>query len=469
LPSHVRILAAFCGNDTFARVADGALSLRERVGVSVTLEPASSVEGLAEAAAGERGEIAATDLPAPPRSRSDAPCRRTAALHLLRSEHPSLPVVVFLGQLESRQIATLRRMSIRGAGALRKEDTPGAAAVALAEQALPRSVARFLRVIPGRLHPKYRLALARGVMRTRATWGEEELSAWAGVGVDRLRADFRRIRIGSPAAWRLWANLYQVAVRMERNGKSWEALVRLLGISDPPAFFQKCHSLVGGDPTTVFSHSGTSEVLQRLRRWCAWGGPRPRGTERTADTGGSPDGDEARAPALPVSIELGEHSARVEELYREFSDDVRQGAKACGASDQDANDIVQDVFRRLLDRGSDLRDQHFSRAYFRRAGSNRAVDRAKHASVRERYLSNPAIHTWTGTRSAGSERERSMREEVLRDAVRRLPEPQRTVIRLCDLEEWKAREVAELLETTEKSVEHRRARGRRRIRSQIES
>lgn len=127
----------------------------------------------------------------------------------------------------------------------------------------------------------------------------------------------------------------------------------------------------------------------------------------------------------------------------------------------------QDVFQSLLEGGSDLREREFSRAYFRRSGYNRALGLLKKVRVRARAVSNPGIHSWSGAGSAEPERARSSWPEGLREVIRRLPEPHRAVVRLCDLETWRVREVAELLGMSEKSVEHRRARARRRIREDL--
>ncbi len=468
LQPRVRILAVFSSHHTFARLADGAVALRDRTGVAVVLQPVSSFQDLAKDATDEGKAIVTTDLPSPSRSRPGALSRRMASLRLLRNEHPDLPVVTFVERWDSGLVPTLRGLPIREVGRPGEEHVGRALPTVLAEEVLPQFAVEFLRAVPDRLQPGHRLALARGVMRPGATWGEEDLARWAGVDVDRLRADFRRAGASSPEEWRLWAHLYQVAERMERDGKALEGVACGLAIPDAAAFLHDCRPLVGGDPTTVLRRGGPSEVLRRLRRWYRRGGPRPGRTDGVVGTGKDPAGEGATAPALPGSSLEEDRAARVEELFREFSDDVRQGAKARGASDEDAYDTVQDVFVNLLERGSDLREREFSRAYFWRSGWNRAAKLSRKATVRTRSLSKSSPHGWSAVGSAEPERHGLGRQDVLRDVIRRLPEPQRTVVRLCDLERWKVREVAELLDTTEKSVEHRRAQARRRIESDLE-
>ena len=117
----------------------------------------------------------------------------------------------------------------------------------------------------------------------------------------------------------------------------------------------------------------------------------------------------------------------------------------------DAEDVVQEVFLKLLTARPVFRDAEHEKAWLIRATLNRAVDLHRSAARRELPLEAAAQAA-----AQGGERE-------LLEAVRALPERYSTVLHLHYYEGYSIKEIAAILGLPAATVGTRLARGRKRL------
>lgn len=116
---------------------------------------------------------------------------------------------------------------------------------------------------------------------------------------------------------------------------------------------------------------------------------------------------------------------------------------------QDAEDVCQDAFITALERLEDCRDPERFRSWFLAIVRNRAHNVRRYEARRRGAPLDPDAPS-SGPGPAG-EAERSRLRQDLTEALGEIPELQRQVVLLHDLEGWSHREVGEELGITEGS------------------
>ena len=128
-----------------------------------------------------------------------------------------------------------------------------------------------------------------------------------------------------------------------------------------------------------------------------------------------------------------------------------------------AEDVTQDVFVRVWQqREAILRSDH-PRAYICRIAHNLAIDRLRHRE-RERSF---AIEEVAITSRNYDDTERSDMVMLTKRFISELPERQRIVIHLRDVEGYEFEEIAQILEVDEASVRVNLSRARKSIKEQL--
>jgi RNA polymerase sigma-70 factor, ECF subfamily len=127
---------------------------------------------------------------------------------------------------------------------------------------------------------------------------------------------------------------------------------------------------------------------------------------------------------------------------------------------QEAEDVVQDAFLRLLDAAGRYQPTCSFRTYFYRVISRLCLDRAK--KRQPRYLDVIPDMTDSGP-DPSAEVEKAQEAETVRAALAALPPQQRMAVVLRYYEDLSYEEIASALETTPKAVERLLARGRDRL------
>ena len=126
-----------------------------------------------------------------------------------------------------------------------------------------------------------------------------------------------------------------------------------------------------------------------------------------------------------------------------------------------ARDLVQDTMVRAIERGEQFRGEGSLLAWLRQMLHNLAVDRVRR-SQREVVVEEVEAH-WRSddyTVDPAVVAELSADRAELEDALVRLPFGYRTVVVLHDVEQWRVREIAELLDISLPAAKQRLRRGR---------
>ena len=134
----------------------------------------------------------------------------------------------------------------------------------------------------------------------------------------------------------------------------------------------------------------------------------------------------------------------------------RLACSILGHSDE-AEDMMQDIAERILRRQT--RDIGNIDAFITRSVRNACIDR-----IRRRRDTTPNIPDVPDEKNPDRWNER----QLIHKAMARLPEKQRTVLHLKDIEGYSTKEVAEILETDEANVRTILSRSRKALREIIE-
>lgn len=155
-----------------------------------------------------------------------------------------------------------------------------------------------------------------------------------------------------------------------------------------------------------------------------------------------------------------------EELVRRHLRSAHAVALGVLANPADAEDVCQEAFLTALERLEECRDPKRFAAWLMRIVRNRALNFRQSRSLREGVPLEETAER-AGGDDPGREAERSELRERLLAALAGLPESQREVVLLHDLEGWRHREIAELLGTSEGAVRVRLHEARRRLRTEL--
>jgi RNA polymerase sigma factor (sigma-70 family) len=168
-----------------------------------------------------------------------------------------------------------------------------------------------------------------------------------------------------------------------------------------------------------------------------------------------------------------------EELFGTFKDRVFNTALGYMQNREDAEEITQDVFVEVYRSIERFKGKSSIGTWIYRITVNKSLDRIKHRKRKKRFAfltslfdseSGELIHQPVEFNHPGIEAESKERAKYLFDAVNRLPENQRTVFILTELEGLSHAEAGEVINKTAKAIESllRRAKeGLRAILSDI--
>ena len=133
----------------------------------------------------------------------------------------------------------------------------------------------------------------------------------------------------------------------------------------------------------------------------------------------------------------------------------------------DADDVCQDAFIAALQQLDSLTEPHRFGAWLIRIVRNRALSALRKQRVRTAEPLEWAVGVHSDSDPA-RDAERATLRDRLDDALATLPEHQRQIVLLHDLEEWKHREIGELLGMPEGTVRHHLFLARRALRVRLE-
>ena len=149
---------------------------------------------------------------------------------------------------------------------------------------------------------------------------------------------------------------------------------------------------------------------------------------------------------------------KFEALYTQYADDVLRVSYFYLGDRQQAEDVTQDVFVRLLTHAPDL-EPGKEKAWLLKVALNRCRDLWRAAWVKRVVLGSPALEL---TPAPDQIDERLEREELL-SAIRKLPGDFRDVILLHYYQGYGIAEMSEMLHVPEGTISSRLSRGRKKL------
>lgn len=150
--------------------------------------------------------------------------------------------------------------------------------------------------------------------------------------------------------------------------------------------------------------------------------------------------------------------AQFEELYRRYAGDVLRVSYFYLGDRQQAEDVTQDVFVRLLTNAPALMEGR-EKAWLLKVALNRCRDLWRAAWVKRVVLGSPAMELTPAPGGVDDELEKS----ELMHAIGRLPAPFREVILLHYYQGYGIAEISGMLSLPEGTISSRLSRGRKKL------
>lgn len=152
---------------------------------------------------------------------------------------------------------------------------------------------------------------------------------------------------------------------------------------------------------------------------------------------------------METAISVSRRRARFEELYAAHAPDALHVAYLLVGDRAQAEDLVQDAFVRVLGRFGELRKPDAFRTYLMRTVVNLSKNYFRRRALERHHAHGIEPHVVVPAE----------RDEELFDALRKLPERQRTALMLRYCEDLSESDTAEILQTTPKAVKSLVTRG----------
>ncbi|WBV62011.1 sigma-70 family RNA polymerase sigma factor [Chryseobacterium camelliae] len=144
-----------------------------------------------------------------------------------------------------------------------------------------------------------------------------------------------------------------------------------------------------------------------------------------------------------------------------LKDEMYRFAKRFVMSSDEAEDVVQDLMIRFWQKKEELGQFGNLKSYVLKAVRNECLNRLKHHDVKLGFA-DMQLH-----RSELYSMEVNNLKEQIVGYINQLPEKQRMVIHLKDVEEYEVSEIAEMLEMEENAVRVNLMRARQKVKEQI--
>ncbi|MBF0598162.1 RNA polymerase sigma factor [Faecalibacter rhinopitheci] len=129
-------------------------------------------------------------------------------------------------------------------------------------------------------------------------------------------------------------------------------------------------------------------------------------------------------------------------------------------SEDEAFDVVQDIMVKLWHKKDELSTIENIEAYAMRMVNNECINRLRKFETREAYKNN-----YTANQSTENYYEEL--KPIILDYINQLPDKQRAVIHLRDVEEYEMKEIAEMLSMEETAVRVNLTRARQKVKTQL--
>lgn len=144
-----------------------------------------------------------------------------------------------------------------------------------------------------------------------------------------------------------------------------------------------------------------------------------------------------------------------------FKDEMYRFAKRFVMSSDEAEDVVQDLMMKFWQKKEGLQQFGNLKSYVLKSVKNECLNRLKHHEVKLGFA-DIQIHTSELYQMEVN----NMKEHIIK-FINELPEKQKMVIHLKDVEEYEVSEIAEILEMEDNAVRVNLMRARQKVKEQI--
>ncbi|MBW8361904.1 MAG: sigma-70 family RNA polymerase sigma factor [Kaistella sp.] len=145
-----------------------------------------------------------------------------------------------------------------------------------------------------------------------------------------------------------------------------------------------------------------------------------------------------------------------------LKDEMYRFAKRFVMSSDEAEDVVQDLMLKFWQKKEELANFGSLKSYALKSVKNECLNRLRHHDVKMGFADFQVY------RSERYQMDTNNLKEQILQFINALPEKQKAVIHLKDVEEYEVKEIAEVLEMEENAVRVNLMRARQKIKEQIQ-
>ena len=146
-----------------------------------------------------------------------------------------------------------------------------------------------------------------------------------------------------------------------------------------------------------------------------------------------------------------------------LKDEMYRFAKRFVISSDEAEDVVQDLMMKFWQKKEELANFGNLKSYAMKSVKNECLNRLKHETVKLGFADFQKHRTEIHEVEANN-----LKEHII-GFINQLPEKQKAVIHLKDVEEYNVAEISEILEMAENAVRVNLMRARQKVKEQIQN
>ncbi len=150
---------------------------------------------------------------------------------------------------------------------------------------------------------------------------------------------------------------------------------------------------------------------------------------------------------------------------KNIEDRMYRLAKSILISEDEAADVVQEICVKLWIKRGQLDNVVNKEAYFMRAVRNYCLDRLKSKQSKESRFDNISFKTQAFSSEKNYEKKEAY--HLILKLMNTLPEKQRVIVQLRDIEGYKFKEIAEILEMKENAIRTALSRARKTLKEAL--
>jgi len=151
-------------------------------------------------------------------------------------------------------------------------------------------------------------------------------------------------------------------------------------------------------------------------------------------------------------------------LFISLKDKVFRFAKTILSDEAEAEDVTQDIFEKLWLNQEKIPKYKSIESYIFRSTKNLCLDRIKHRNV---VLKNSSDIKYLSNNSIEPESDKKEVSDIIKNSIRNLPEKQRMIIHLRDIEGYDFKEISEITGVELNAIRVSLSRARKAVKQEL--